>query len=265
MVIHEAGGTMMEFVMIGGLNQTNLIISLVLIGILMVVSRVRHILNEAGTWAAAILGVGVAIAGHWTWLVILLGFLTAGFAATRWRYDDKRAKGLHEGDEGERDWTNVVANGGIPLIVAILAIYTEDWENLLPVFAAAVAVAASDTFASEFGCLDERVYMITTMKKCEPGINGGFSPTGQLAAVSGALLIALIGTALGMFVGAEALKEPLEFIASITIIGFIVCQIDSLFGALLENRGYIGKGTVNTLAIASGALIACYFYPIIAL
>ena len=251
--------------MIGGFNQANLIISFVLIAILMVVSRVRHILNETGTWAAAILGLGVAIAGHWTWLVILLGFLTAGFAATRWRYDDKRAKGLHEGDEGERDWTNVVANGGVPLIVAALAIYSEDWETLLPVFTAAVAVAASDTFASEFGCLDERVYMITTMKKCEPGINGGFSPTGQLAALGGALLIALIGTALGFLVGAEALNKPLEFILSITIIGFIGCQIDSLFGALLENRGYIGKGMVNTLAISSGALIACYLYPIIAI
>ena len=78
----------MEFEMVGGMAQTNLVISFALILILMIVSRVRHILNETGTWAAAILGLGVAIAGHWTWLVILLGFLTAGFAATRWRYDD---------------------------------------------------------------------------------------------------------------------------------------------------------------------------------
>ena len=162
----------MEFEMVGGIDQTNLVISFALILILMIVSRVRNILNEAGTWAAAILGLGVAIGGHWTWLVILLTFLCAGFAATRWRYEEKRKHGFHEGDEGERDWTNVVANGGVPLIVSILAISSEDWESLFPVFAAAVAVAASDTFASEFGALDERVYMITTMKKCEQGVNG---------------------------------------------------------------------------------------------
>ena len=46
------------------------------------------------------------------------------------------------------------------------------------VFGAAVSVAAADTFASEFGCLDENVRMITTLKKCEAGINGGFSKTG---------------------------------------------------------------------------------------
>ena len=32
------------------------------------------------------------------------------------------------------------------------------------VFAAAVAVATSDTWASEFGCLDDRVRMITTLR-----------------------------------------------------------------------------------------------------
>jgi uncharacterized membrane protein len=78
-------------------------------------------------------------------------------------------------------------------------------------------------------------------------------------------MIALVATALGFMVGADALSSPLEFILSVTLIGFIGCQIDSLLGALLENRGYIGKGTVNTLAIASGALIACYLYPIIPL
>ena len=255
----------MEFEMVGGIDQTNLVISFALILILMIVSRVRHILNEAGTWAAAALGLGVAIGGHWTWLVILLSFLCAGFAATRWRYEEKREQGFHEGDEGERDWTNVVANGGVPLVVSILAIISKDWETLFPVFAASVAVAASDTFASEFGALDTRVYMITTMKKCEQGINGGFSPTGQLAAMAGALLIALIATGLGLLVGADALADPIEFIVSVTLIGFIGCQIDSLFGAVLENRGYIGKGTVNTLAIASGAIIACCLHPIIAL
>ena len=91
------------------------------------------------------------------------------------------------------------------------------------------------------------------------------APNGQMAALSGALLIALIATGLGLFVGADALATPVEFILSVTLIGFIGCQIDSLLGAVLENRGYIGKGMVNTLAIASGALIACYFHPIIAL
>ena len=250
-----------DLVMEGGLDQTNLLISFVLILILMVVSRMRKVLNQSGTWAAAILGLGVAIAGHWSWLLILLTFLTAGFIATRWRYAEKKNRGLHEGDEGERDWTNVVANGGIPLVISVLAFVTKDWENMLPVFAASVAVAASDTFASEYGCLDDRVYMITTLKKCDPGVNGGFSPNGQLAALSGALLIGVVSAILGWIVQAQEISDPLRFIGGITIIGFIGCQIDSLLGALFENRGWIGKGTVNALAITSGALIAMFLLP----
>ena len=253
----------MNLEMVGGFNQTNLLISVALVMILMVISRIRKILNESGTWAAAIMGLVVAIGGHWTWLVTLLAFLSAGFFVTRWRYGEKKEMGFNEGEDGERDWTNVISNGGVPMLISLYAFMTEDWEELLPIFVASVAVATSDTFASEVGCLDKRVYMITTLKKCEPGLNGGFSPNGQIAALVGALLISLVATALGMLVGAEALSSPVEFIVSISIIGFFGCQVDSLLGALLENRGYIGKGTVNTLAIATGAIIACYFHPII--
>ena len=253
----------MNLEMVGGFNQTNLLISVALVMILMVISRIRKILNESGTWAAAIMGLVVAIGGHWTWLVTLLAFLSAGFFVTRWRYDEKKEMGFNEGEDGERDWTNVISNGGVPMLISLYAFVTEDWQELLPIFVASVAVATSDTFASEVGCLDNRVYMITTLKKCEPGLNGGFSPNGQIAALVGALLISLVATALGMLVSAEALSSPVEFIVSISIIGFLGCQVDSLLGALLENRGYIGKGTVNTLAIATGAIIACYFHPII--
>ena len=253
----------MNLEMLGGFNQTNLLISVALVMILMVISRIRRILNESGTWAAAIMGLVVAIGGHWTWLVTLLAFLSAGFFVTRWRYDQKKEMGFNEGEDGERDWTNVVSNGGVPMLISLYAFVTEDWQGLLPIFVASVAVATSDTFASEIGCLDKRVYMITTLKKCEPGLNGGFSPNGQFAAFVGALLISLVATVLGTLVGAEALSSPVEFILSISIIGFLGCQVDSLLGALLENRGYIGKGTVNTLAIATGAIIACYFHPII--
>tara|TARA_B100000214_G_scaffold117491_1_gene82972 strand:- start:4424 stop:5191 length:768 start_codon:yes stop_codon:yes gene_type:complete len=253
----------MNLEMVGGFNQTNLLISVALVMILMVISRIRKILNESGTWAAAIMGLVVAIGGHWTWLVTLLAFLSAGFFVTRWRYDEKKEMGFNEGEDGERDWTNVISNGGVPMLISLYAFMTEDWQELLPIFVASVAVATSDTFASEIGCLDNRVYMITTLKKCEPGLNGGFSPNGQIAALVGALLISLVATALGMLVSAEALSSPVEFIVSISIIGFLGCQVDSLLGALLENRGYIGKGTVNTLAIATGAIIACYFHPII--
>ena len=93
-------------------------------------------------------------------------------------------------------WTNVIANGGLPGLVVILTFLEGDWENGVWLFTASVAVAASDTFASEIGCMDKRVRMITTFKKCEPGINGGFSPNGQLAAALGAFTMGMMALAL---------------------------------------------------------------------
>ena len=73
---------------------------------------------------------------------------------------------MSESDDGHRGWVNVFANGGIPALIATGAFITEEWEFGLWMFGAAVSVAAADTFASEFGCLDNNVRMITTLKKC---------------------------------------------------------------------------------------------------
>ena len=122
----------------------------------------------------------------------------------------------------------------------------DDHENGIWVFSAAVAVAASDTFASEIGCLDDRVRMITTMKKCEAGVNGGFSPNGQLAAAAGSIIIAAL----------TFVAEPsLELAGMVALLGWLGCKVDSVLGAVLENRGLMTKGTVNAAAITSGILI----------
>ena len=122
---------------------------------------------------------------------MVLCFLLSSHLATKWRFDEKTARGLNESSDGHRGWINVAANGGMPAIVALLAFIIEDWEHGLWMFAAAVAVATSDTWASEIGCLDDRVRMITTLKPCEAGVNGGFSPNGQLAAATGGILIGI--------------------------------------------------------------------------
>ena len=50
----------------------------------------------------------------------------------------------------------------------------------------------------------------------------------------------------------------MTLLAIITTIGWLGCQVDSVLGALLENKGYIGKHTVNFLATLSGAVMAVY-------
>ena len=232
------------------LEQGNLLVTFGIVGVLILISEKYRALDRLGVYAAAALGIIVGALGHWTWLVILLGFLGTAHKATKWRFEEKASKGLSESSDGHRSWGNVVANGGLPGLVAIIAFILDDHENGLWLFSAAVSVAAADTFASEIGCLDDRVRMITTMKKCEPGLNGGFSPNGQLAALVGSTIIAALA-----FVS----EANIELAALVAVVGWLGCQVDSVLGAVLENRGLMTKGTVNAAAITFG-IVAMWWH-----
>jgi len=242
-------------VFVSGPNTGNLVVTLGLVALLLVLSSRARMLDATGSKAAALLGLIVGGLGHWTWLLILLGFLLSSHKATKWRFEEKTALGLCESSDGHRGWTNVVANGAIPGLICIYAYLSEDWTNVVWIFGAAVAVAASDTFASELGCLDPRVRMITTFKPCQQGENGGFSPNGQLAAAVGSSVVALL-TALAWWWTVDTSEaEAMQLTAVLALIGWLGCQIDSYLGALLENRGYLSKGSVNALAITGGVVL----------
>ena len=239
-----------------GINQGNLIITSIVILILVIASTKARFLDTAGVAAAVVIGLLVGLLGHWSWLLILLSFLVFSHLATKWKFEDKKSRNMAESDDRHRGWENVFANGGIPALIATIAFLNEEWEYGLWMFGAAVSVAAADTFASEFGCLDDNVRMITTLKKCEPGINGGFSKTGQIAAFCGALIIGLMTFSAWYVTNLdELIGDGISLMLAVLVIGWIGCQIDSFLGAWFENRGYLTKGGVNTLAITSGMLI----------
>ena len=121
---------------------------------------------------------------------------------------------------------------------------------------ACVGVASSDTLASEIGSLDPRTRIITSLAAVPAGTNGGMSPTGTIAAFYGGLIIAIISTLLGAFNGDAT--PPIFLFLAVTVIGWIGCQIDSLLGALLENKGYLGKHGVNFISTFSGSLLSLY-------
>ena len=240
----------------GGFVSGNIIVTSMLIAALVAASLKARILDKNGIIAAALLGFFVGCLGHWTWLLLLLCFLLTSHIATKWRFEEKSERGLNESSDGHRGWINVAANGGMPALVTLIAFVAEDWESGLWLFAAAVAVATSDTWASEIGCLDNRVRMITTLKPCEAGTNGGFSPNGQIAAAVGGILIAVSALLANIIMfSTTGVYEPLICASAVAGLGFLGCQIDSVLGAVLENRGFLNKGSVNALSIITGVAI----------
>jgi uncharacterized protein (TIGR00297 family) len=101
-------------------------------------------------------------------------------------FEMKKAKKLQEGEQGERTTSNVLYAGIIGLALACIN-FAHTLLHSLPfdyfeLFAISFSVINSDTFASELGVVDKNVYMITTFKRTTPGINGGVSLTGEIAA-----------------------------------------------------------------------------------
>lgn len=239
----------------GGFVDGNLLITSILIVGLIAASLRANILDKQGIIAAALLGLFVGFLGHWTWLLLLLCFLLSSHIATKWRFEEKTERGLNESSDGHRGWVNVAANGGMPALVALLTFLVNDWESGLWMFAAAVAVATSDTWASEIGCLDHRVRMITTLKPCEAGVNGGFSPNGQLAAAAGGLLIGASALVASLVMFSTSISDQIVIAGIVAGLGFLGCQIDSILGAVLENRGFLTKGSVNALSIIAGVAL----------
>jgi uncharacterized protein (TIGR00297 family) len=233
------------------------LISLGLVVTLLLFSRAKDLLDISGILAATVTGLTVSLLGHWTWLVALFIFLVTGSVATKWKMEEKKALSLEEANEGLRGWRNVLANGGAVSLVAIFNFFNpgEEWIYLAAI--SSISVALSDTLASEIGSLDLRTRSITNLQSVPAGTNGGMSPTGTVAAFVGALVIGVVGV---VFSPDDSTISEINLLFLITIIGWFGCQVDSLLGALLENRGYLGKHSVNFLATFSGVLMALFFY-----
>lgn len=224
-------------------------------------------LTASAAGAAFALGATIVLSTNLLWLLVLLSLLAFTALATRFRYQEKLARGTAEAKGGARRVRNVLANGLTPTVVAALAPAIAglggavDLRHVVGLtFLSAVASASADTLASELGSLSDRVYMITTGRRVPPGTDGGVSVAGQVAAVLGAALIALVGALLlGVVQPALWPGWQLELTAWTLMVpviaGFVGCQVDSLFGATLEIRGFVNKEEVNVLGITAGAMV----------
>lgn len=218
-------------------------------------------LTPAAGAVAALFGAIIVVFIGYPYLALLILFVVASVLATRYRFEEKRRNKLQEGTSGERGVSNVLAHILLPTGVAIAG----GWKPaLLPsstvsvVFTAALAFGASDTFASEFGVLAGRARSILSFREVPPGTNGGVSGIGEAFAFAGAATTGLVGAGLLALFGDLPADSPL-FLLIVVVAGFVACQVDSVLGETLENRGYLTKHGTNFLgmltAIGIGAAL----------
>ncbi len=240
------------------------LVSAGLCGVLCYLAYREDVLTRDGTLAAFAVGIVIGILGDVTWLLLLLFFLLSSFIATRYKFALKEAMGVQEGKKGERHASNVLANGIAPMAAAVLAAFNPSWFPRVAsgvVFLSALAVAGSDTLASEIGVLSPRPVLITTGKRVTPGTDGGISLLGEGCAILAALYTALFGWFVLSWLARTYGLDPTmpvdaAFLVVPAVIGFVGCQIDSVIGATLERRGLVNKKTTNLLATSAGAILA---------
>jgi uncharacterized protein (TIGR00297 family) len=226
-----------------------LIIFLVLQTVVSIYSIVRKKLNIAGTIAATLLGVSVFLGFGLKGILFPGIFFIAGNLATSWKISTKQNLGFAEKEKGKRTALQVFANGGLAIVLGVIAyIYPELHDLLFLLMAAVFSSAIADTISSELGTLyGKRFYNIITLRKDKRGENGVISFEGTLFGLAASTLIAL---AHALFMG---------FNISFTIIllaGTIGNLSDSILGATLERKGTIKNDLVNFSNTFIAVLIA---------
>ncbi len=206
-----------------------------ILGILIALLAWRaHALSRSGALAAAVTGGLIFGLGGLPWATLLLAFfisssaLSRAFAAKKSLLTEKFAKG------SQRDWGQVVANGGLGAgLVIIHALFP---EQIWPWFAFTGAMAAvnSDTWSTELGVLNPTPpRLISNWKLVDRGTSGGISRLGSLAAMGGALFIAILA---GIFSpqGPNSWVSFTSAVISATLGGLGGAFFDSYLGATVQ-------------------------------
>ncbi|MDP9052475.1 MAG: DUF92 domain-containing protein [Acidobacteriota bacterium] len=204
-------------------------------------------------------------------LIPLVELFVLTFLATRAGRNRKTATGLAESRLG-RTTSQVVANLGfaallaVPLTliaVCVWRVWPRPFIGLLwpqPTaqsislminigVIAALAEATADTVSSEIGqAFGLTPILLTTLRPVPPGTDGAISFNGTLAGIAAAVIIAATGAPT---LGLDAHQCILALTAAVAGLFF-----DTLLGATLERRGFIGNDLVNFASTAFSAAVA---------
>ena len=230
-----------------------------LLALILIAGMVYSISARKLTPVAAITGAVVAClafagAGY-TGVAMMTTFFILGSAATSLQKHKKQSFANSEEHRSGRSAAQVLANAGVGAITGFLVllfpVYTTLWVLMM---AASFASATADTLSSELGTVyGRRFFNIITLKPDQRGLDGVISLEGTLVGIGGSCVIALV------YVIGFGWSDSLIWIV---IAGTIGNLTDSVLGALLERRGYMGNNTVNFLNTLIAALVILLIYLI---
>jgi uncharacterized protein (TIGR00297 family) len=208
-------------------------------------------IDASGVFAAVLFGIILITFAGVSWFLVVISFFILGSFFTKFRYTEKVFLGVEQSQSGRRGYTNTFANALVGVAGAILFGITGN-ESFVALFLGCIATAAADTLASEIGVTGGVPYLITTLRPVPVGTNGGVTVLGEIACLFGATIIC----------GLAFLTEvaPWNVCLISLVAGVFGTNMDSLIGALIENKGVIGNSGTNLIATLSGGIFAMGIY-----
>lgn len=170
-------------------------------------------------------GVATVYGFGWRGLALLLGFFVSSSLFSR-RHTLRTER-------------QVVANGGVAALAALLG----NW----PAFAASLASATADTWATEIGRRSPtQPRLVTNWTPVPAGTDGGMTLLGTLGGIAGA----------GFIAGTSYLLGPAS-VWVIALAGVLGMLLDSILGATVQGKvRWIDNDAVNLAATLTGALVS---------
>jgi uncharacterized protein (TIGR00297 family) len=223
------------------ISEIELAIVFLFLGIFSIYSYKKKLLDLEGILIADAVGIASI-----TWgpnpvlnLFAFVAFFVVGQLASNFPVKKHERRGIK----------NVIGNSSPALLMLFLIPIFPEKALLFELgFFGAISAALADTLSSEIGFYSKSdPILITTLKKCKRGVDGGVTLLGELAALFGGTIIGLIYFSIYL--------NPL---LSVVIIcsGLVGTTVDSIFGAIFERQKLLNNTQVNLLGSLSGALFA---------
>jgi uncharacterized protein (TIGR00297 family) len=209
----------------------------------------QGVLSASGAWAAILVGTMTFGFGGWPWGVVLIAFFVLSTALSRYRRADKRELGEKFAKGARRDMGQVLANGGLGALIALLHFF-HPISPLLAAFLGGMATVNADTWGTEVGVLSRDLpRLITTGRRVPAGTSGGITLLGTTASTLGALVIGAVAYILlsieALLSGGNALR--LSWVIPATLFsGLVGSLFDSLLGATVQGIFYCARCQVET-------------------
>lgn len=211
------------------------------------IAYTRKRVSISGAAAGFLVGFGLFIfSGFGGWLLLGFFFISSTLIGIIGKDKNPELDKIHQRG-AKRDYIQVAANGFPPLVFAAFFYITGEiyWYAA---FAAGLAAAASDTWASEGGVLSpEPPVDFFSRRRTNTGLSGGITWLGTLFAAAGAAVMGILSAAVLYIIEIPDFSFSSSLMVSVLVTGLIVGTmgfagsiIDTMLGAGLQAKYHDG-------------------------